>query len=466
MEKALPKFLIAWLPAWMVVTGMPPRLAAASSVKTFPATAAIPYVPTRHDTVRDLLWLADVHTNDVVYDLGSGDGRIVIAAVRDFGARRAVGIEAASRLVEESCEQAVRAGVADRVQFILGDLFTNALSAASVVVLFLGHEANLELRAQLVRSLKPGTRVVSHQFNMGEWTPDKVLDVRTVYLGMYSTRVMGFEHNPEVPDFQGHESGRDHDVLAAWLVPAPVAGTWRGKVRVDSEEREFRLTLHQRLSTATGSFALQGPTNLQGPVEVDMWGGHLRCWCIPTNRAWYVSQMWFEGHATGDTLNGSLWVPQGKETRQCNWVGHREPADLTGTWEWPGPSNSPVQLKLERRDGRLAASYVDPSRATPYNPAEGRPIPVHDFYDCGGGFYFTLLLGLEGNSLRNGSRRVGPEDGWLVGEAVAQDGTLTGTIGFYPYANPFLGPGHTGQADGGFAVQANRRDWRPKRVGP
>lgn len=414
MEKALPKFLIAWLPAWLALTGMQPRQAGASSFKTFPATNTIPYVPTRHDTVRDLLWLADVGTNDVVYDLGSGDGRIVIAAVRDFGARRAVGIEADSRLVQESRNQAAKAGVADRVQFIQGDLFTNDISPASVAVLYLGDRANLDLRARLVRSLKPGARVVSHQFGMGEWTPDKVLDVRTVYLGMYSTAVIGFEHNPDVPDFQGHQSGRDHDVLSAWTVPAPVAGAWRGKVRVGSEEREFRLTLHQRLSAATGSIVLQGPTNLQGQIEVDVWGGHLRCWCIPTNQPWYGSQMWFEGHAKGDTLDGSLWLPQGNETRQCHWVGNREPADLTGTWEWSGPSNSPVQLKIERRDGRLAATYVDRSRATLYDRAGGRPIPVHDFYDCGGGFYFTLLLGLEGNSLMHGSRRAGPEDGWLV----------------------------------------------------
>jgi precorrin-6B methylase 2 len=147
----------------------------------------IPYVPTRHDTVRDLLWLADVGTNDVVYDLGSGDGRIVIAAVRDFGARRAVGIEINPQLIQESRENAAQAGVSNRVQFINGDLFTNDLSQASVVVLYLGHGANLDLRAQLVRNLKPGTRVVSHQFDMGEWTADKLLDVRTVFLGMYGT---------------------------------------------------------------------------------------------------------------------------------------------------------------------------------------------------------------------------------------------------------------------------------------
>src|SRR5437868_3681708 len=82
--------------------------------------APIPYVPTRHDMVKDLLWLAEVGTNDVVYDLGSGDGRIVIAAARDFGARKAVGIEMNPELVRESREKTKEAGVADRVSFIEG----------------------------------------------------------------------------------------------------------------------------------------------------------------------------------------------------------------------------------------------------------------------------------------------------------------------------------------------------------
>ena len=450
----------------MLLAGMTSLRAATPAADSAPATPAIPYVPTRHDTVKDLLWLAEVRTNDVVYDLGSGDGRIVIAAVRDFGARRAVGIEANPQLVRESREKAAQAGVADRVQFIQGDLFTNDVSPASVVVLYLGHSANIDLRAQLIRTLKPGARVVSHQFSMGEWTADKVLDVRAPYFGMYGEMYNEFKANPEVPDFHGSESGPSHDVVSAWIVPAPVAGVWRGKVRLQSGERELRLTLHQRLSGVTGSFAFEGPTNSLGNINADMWGDHLRCWCIPTNQAWYPAQIWFDGHATGDTISGNVWVPQGQETREVKWLARRDEADLTGTWEWPGPTNSPVQLKIERRDGRLAASYVDKSRKSPYDSKGDQPIPVTDFYDCGGGFYFTLLLGLEGNSLSRGARRAGAEDGWLVGEAVAQDGTLKGTIAFYPYSNRFPTFGRPEQPEKKPALPEGRRDWQPKRIGP
>jgi SAM-dependent methyltransferase len=462
----MPNFLIVWLSAWAVLTAIPPSLAAAPGTNSSPAISSIPYVPTRHDTVKDLLWLAEVGTNDVVYDLGSGDGRVVIAAVRDFGARRAVGIEINPQLVQESREKAVQAGVVDRAQFIEGDLFTNDVSPASVVVLYLGHGANIDLRAQLVHSLKPGARVVSHQFSMGEWTADKLLDVRTILLGMYGEMFNEFRANPDVPDYDNTGSRASHDVLSAWIVPAPVAGTWRGKVRLESEERELRLTLDQRLSGVTGSFAFEGPTNLQGQVEADLWGDHLRCWCMPTNQACYWSQMWFEGRVKDETLNGSLWVPQGQATRECKWVGRRDQADLTGTWEWLGPKNSPVQLKIERRHGRLTATYVDKSRATRYDPKEGQPIPVTDFYDFGGGFYFTLLLGLEGNRITGGARRAGPEDGWLVGEAVAQEGTLQGTIAFYPYALGFTPPTHLLQPGQTPVAQPGRHNWQPKRVGP
>ncbi|HEX7619520.1 MAG TPA: class I SAM-dependent methyltransferase, partial [Verrucomicrobiae bacterium] len=216
--------------------------------------------------------MADVGTNDVVYDLGSGDGRIVIAAVRDFGARRAVGIEINPQLVQESRENAVQAGVANRVQFINGDLFTNDFSQASVVVLYLGHGANLDLRAKLVRNLKPGARVVSHQFGMGEWTADKLLDVRTIYLGMYGEWFNEFKTNSNVPDFDNTGSQASHDVLSAWIVPAPVAGVWRGKVRLEMGDGDLQITLHQSLSGVTGSFQFTGSTNISGSIRADLWG--------------------------------------------------------------------------------------------------------------------------------------------------------------------------------------------------
>jgi SAM-dependent methyltransferase len=466
------KFVVSWLTAWTILTGLLPTQAGTLNTNKPPAQSTIPYVPTRHDAVRDLLWLADVGTNDVVYDLGSGDGRVVIAAVRDFHARKAVGIEINPELVLESRQNAAKAGVARRVQFIQGDLFTNDFSQASVAILYLGHGANLDLRAQLVRSLKPGARIVSHQFGMGEWTPDKTLDVRTALLGMYSEVENPFASNSDVPDFRTPFITQNHDTLSVWVVPAPVAGVWRGKARMESGEGELTLTLHQRLSGVTGSFQFQGPTNLEGYVQADLWGDHLR-YDASRSGGSYEFGMLFDGHVKLDTMSGSLWVFQSKETREIKWVGRRDKADFTGTWEWTGPMDSLVQLKLERRDGQLAATYVYTNRTVPDFMGGNKPfpVPVTDLYDFGGGFYFTLLLGLEGNSLTRGSRRAGPEDGWLIGEAVVQENTLKGTIAFHPYPDPNARlPAalrlRLQLPERKVVATAGQRDWLPKRVTP
>lgn len=420
---------------------------------------SIPYVPTRHDTVRDLLWLADVSTNDVVYDLGSGDGRVVISAVRDFHAKRAVGIELDAKLVEASRSNAVAAGVADRVEFIHGDLFTNDFSAANVVVLYLGHWANLDLRPKIIRTLKPGTRVVSHQFGMGEWTWNKRLVVRSSVLGMYSEWANPFRSNPDVPDFDDSPSRREHVTLSAWVVPTPVAGVWRGKVMTDSGEKELKLTLHQRLSGVGGWFQLQGTTNIQGILEVDLWGDHLRCWCIPTNVPWRQDQIWIDGRVKGDKFSGGLRMLQRTNTIEVVWAARRDPADFTGTWEWPGASNAPVRLRLERQNGQLVATYADENREKTVWRDDTQPVPVFDIYDFGGGFYFTLLLGADRPSYRGGSRRQGPQDGWLIGEAIMEDGTLKGALTFYPY--PFTRP-----RAGTTTPPSDRFDWQPRRVSP
>jgi hypothetical protein len=113
-------------------------------------------------------------------------------------------------------------GVADRVRFIQGDLFTNDFSQAVVVSLYLGHGANLGLRARLVRGLKPGAGWCRTHSCMGEWTADKLFDVRKVYLDVYSERFNEFRTNPTVPDFR-NSGWPDHDVLSEWIVAAPVA---------------------------------------------------------------------------------------------------------------------------------------------------------------------------------------------------------------------------------------------------
>jgi SAM-dependent methyltransferase len=146
-------------------------------------TPDIHFVPTPEEVVDEMLRLADVGKTDLVYDLGSGDGRIVITAARRYGAR-GVGIDLDPKLVAQATSNAKQAGVADRVKFIEGDIFEADISPASVVTLYLLTSINERLRPKLMKELRPGTRIVSHQFRMGDWQPEReiVIDYRPVFL--------------------------------------------------------------------------------------------------------------------------------------------------------------------------------------------------------------------------------------------------------------------------------------------
>ncbi|MBD2043409.1 class I SAM-dependent methyltransferase [Microcoleus sp. FACHB-672] len=141
-------------------------------------TPDVPYVPTPQNVVDEMLELAQVKGDDVLYDLGSGDGRIVITAAQKFGTR-GTGFDINPKLVQESQANAKTAGVSDKVQFVEKDLFTTDLSKATVVTLYLLPDVNLRLRPKLLKELKPGTRIVSHNYDMGEWKPERVVQVKS-----------------------------------------------------------------------------------------------------------------------------------------------------------------------------------------------------------------------------------------------------------------------------------------------
>jgi precorrin-6B methylase 2 len=143
----------------------------------------VPYVPTPQAVVDAMLKLGEVDKNDVLYDLGSGDGRIPITAAQTYGTQ-GIGVDINPERIKEANENAKRAGVTDKVRFIQQDLFKTDLSDATVVTLYLLSSVNLKLRPKLLRELKPGTKIVSHAFDMGTWKPEKVekVDGKTIYL--------------------------------------------------------------------------------------------------------------------------------------------------------------------------------------------------------------------------------------------------------------------------------------------
>ncbi len=171
-----------------------------------------PYEPSPPAVVDEMVRIAELTKDDVVYDLGSGDGRVVIAAARASGAR-CVGIEMDGKLVDESRRSAAREKLSRTVRFLEQDIAHAELAEASVVMLFLSPAANAELRPRLLRELEPGSRVVSHCHDMGEWKPDKTAFVE------------------------------NHRVYA-WIVPADVNGAW--KLALPGSSAEPRLEITQR----------------------------------------------------------------------------------------------------------------------------------------------------------------------------------------------------------------------------
>jgi SAM-dependent methyltransferase len=202
---------------------------AASNEGTVPLD--VPYVQTPQPVVDRMLALAAPTKDDVVYDLGSGDGRIVITAAKRYGAR-GVGIDIDPARVEEGKQNAQAAGVGDRVRFVQQDVFQSDVREATVVTMYLLQAVNERLRPRLLEQLRPGTRVVSHQFDLGEWEADKTVEVA-----------------------RGDGSSA---TVYYWVVPAKVAGAWELTLGQGDQARKVRLNLEQRYQKIRGSATVDG----------------------------------------------------------------------------------------------------------------------------------------------------------------------------------------------------------------
>ena len=174
------KILIALGAAWSLAVPLP--LLAQAQKQPATQYPDVIFVPTPQEVVEDMLRLANVQKGDVLYDLGSGDGRIAITAARKYGIK-ATGIDIDPERIREANENAKKAGVTNLVQFRQEDLFTADFKDASIITLYLLPDLNVKLRPRLWSELRPGTRVVSHQFDMADWKPEKQLELngRTIY---------------------------------------------------------------------------------------------------------------------------------------------------------------------------------------------------------------------------------------------------------------------------------------------
>ena len=186
----MPRGTTTFLLSWAIVAGLSCSTAATGAEDVqLPATPSqterrpdVIFVPTREAVVEAMLKAAKVGPNDVVYDLGCGDGRIVIAAAK--AGARGVGIDIDPQRIKEANDNAQKAGVAGKVEFRQEDLFQADIREASVVTLYLLPSLNVKLKPRLMEQLRPGTRIVSHDFDMGDWQPEQTfaVDGKTVYL--------------------------------------------------------------------------------------------------------------------------------------------------------------------------------------------------------------------------------------------------------------------------------------------
>ena len=210
---------------------------AASAEDLKPVKDAGPYVPSPQSVVSDMLRYADVSANDFLIDLGSGDGRIVLTAAKVFGAR-GFGVEIKEDLVKRANEAAHKEGVADRVKFMKADLFKTDISQATVITMYLLPDTVNLLKDKLLTELRPGTRIVSHDYPLTGWIPEKYVQ-------------MDLEDKVQI-------SGVTTTLIYLYIVPAKVAGKWEAHMPPAISKQPATLSLKQQLTRVSGSLRLDG----------------------------------------------------------------------------------------------------------------------------------------------------------------------------------------------------------------
>lgn len=258
----------------------------------------VPYVPTPYEVVNEMLKMAGVGKNDLLYDLGCGDGRIVITAVKEAGCR-GVGIDIDPQRIEECKSNAAQEGVTDKVTFLQQNLFEADFSKATVVTLYLLQSVNLELRPKLLRVLKPGTRIVSHDFSMKDWKADKSLEV---------------------------DLDRRMHSIYFWIVPANISGTWEWKSQSEDANSRYALTLEQRFQMIEGTLSVNG---MDFPIMDGKLEGNKLQFNVERKLDRGTVNMSFSGQAKGNEVVGSFKTEAGSASKTYEWKAKRDPSTIT-----------------------------------------------------------------------------------------------------------------------------------------
>jgi SAM-dependent methyltransferase len=242
----------------------------------------VPYVPTPMNVVEAMLELGAVRPDDFLIDLGSGDGRILITAAKRIGVR-GFGVDLDDNLVRMAQREAERQGVSARAKFHAGNLFDTDIIAATVITMYLLPAVNLRLRPRLLQELKPGTRIVSHDFDLDAWEPD-------------ARRTLS------VPD---KSYGPPSSEIFLWVVPAEAAGRWRWRLPVGGIEREYFLGLEQTFQKLQGAADVDGRRARFGPGRMK---GSEITFSLTAEIEGKAVEHRFSGRLAGDEITGTVSV--------------------------------------------------------------------------------------------------------------------------------------------------------------
>lgn len=293
----------------------------------------VPYVPTPTAVVEKMLDMAKVGPGDFVIDLGSGDGRIVIAAA--LRGAYGLGVDIDPRRVKEANENAIKAGVADRVVFLEQNIFDTDLSRAKVVTMYLLYSVNVRLKPTLFQQLKPGTRVVSHSFSMGEWMPDDKATVEYIYIDIFNNDYVSdwqptedeVKHNSEewdevVEDWkQTIEEKRetineflDYADVYYWVMPANAQGSWSWSTNGDAFSLKVD-QVYQKIEAAVKA----GRNSLE--VKNAQINGERISFSVydPKTQTQYA----YSGSVEGDDIVGSVLIISENLSKVENWSAKR-----------------------------------------------------------------------------------------------------------------------------------------------
>jgi ubiquinone/menaquinone biosynthesis C-methylase UbiE len=251
----------------------------------------VPFVPTNQQTVDAMLRVANVAPNDFVIDLGSGDGRILIAAAKQRGAR-GFGVDIDPQRVSEAIENARAAGVSDRARFFQRNLYETKISEATVVTLYLLPRINIELRPRLLAELKPGTRVVSHDFDMGDWQADLRVTVRDAGSEVYF-----------------------------WIIPAQVAGRWQVKAAAPRGRQTFEVEFKQKYQVLEGTVRRFERPAVVHDARVD--GDRVLFTVV--DDADFAHRVRYEGKVSGNAISGVLRGDGSAPRGEHKWRAVRAP---------------------------------------------------------------------------------------------------------------------------------------------